>query len=536
MKSKMKLFLLTVLFSFLLFTGMAQEIAVIPAPVKIQTESKGTFQLRNRAVIVFDSTLQNSADFLRDYCSAYYGISLKSGSKPDTKHEIRLAVEKDFEAGQYVLEINKNGINIKGSEDGVFYGIQSLVQLLPLSENNQKNTVYLPFVAIEDRPRFQYRGIMLDVARYFFDLRFLKKCVDYAALHKMNYFHLHLTDDQGWRIEIKKYPHLTEVGSWRNGTIIGLYPGTGNDGKRHGGFYTQDEIRELVDYAQKKYITIVPEIEMPGHALGALTAYPALGCTGGPYSVKEIWGISDDVFCAGNDSVFIFIQDILDEVITLFPSQYIHIGGDECPKVRWEKCPKCQARIQAENLKDEHELQSYFITRIDNYLAAKGRTVIGWDEILEGGISPNATIMSWRGNGEFGCLGAAHAKHPVIMTPSFGFYLDYPQTSAEDSLAANWGGVTSMNKTYHIDPVIDKLTAEEAKYVIGGQANIWTEYMNNPRKVEYMTFPRLSAVSEVLWSPKEKRNWESFKNRLQSQYKRYQLWGTQYNPANPDAE
>jgi hexosaminidase len=376
--------------------------------------------------------------------------------------------------------------------------------------------------------------MLLDLGRHYFTASFIKKCIDMAAHHKMNYIQLHLTDDQGWRVEIKKYPNLNQTGSWRNGTIIGQWPGTGNDSIRHGGFYTREEIKDMVDYAQKRFVTIIPEIEMPGHSLAALASYPWLGCTGGPYQVKETWGAGDDVFCAGNDSVYSFLQDVLDEVMKLFPSKYIHIGGDECPKERWKNCPECQARIKAENLKNEDELQSYFIRRIEKFINSKSRIIIGWDEILEGGIAPNAVVMSWRGDGESGCLGAVKEKHLVIMTPSSRFYLDYPQTSEEDSLAANWGGVSSVNNVYTYNPVIEGLKDDEVKYVIGGQANIWTEYMSNPAKVEYMMLPRLSAVSEVLWSPQDLRDWEDFKIRMKKQYQRYNLWGTKFNPANID--
>ena len=275
---------------------------------------------------------------------------------------------------------------------------------------------------------------------------------------------------------------------------------------------------------------------MPGHSLAALAAYPNLGCTGGPYQVKESWGITDDVYCAGNDSVFTFLQGIIDEVIDIFPSKYIHIGGDECRKDRWKACPKCQKRIKTEHLKDEHELQSYFVTRMEKYINSKGRTIIGWDEILEGGIAPNAVVMSWRGDGTQGLEGALRAKHPVIFTPSYGFYLDYPQTSHEDSLAANWGGVTSVKKSYLIEPITDSVKSEDLRLILGAQTNIWTEYMSNPAKVEYMMLPRLSAISEVLWSPKEARNWDDFKNRMEFQYQRYQWWGYAYNPVPADNE
>lgn len=517
---------------------VAQEISIIPKPAEMIVTNHGTFKISERTAFVYDPQLLNSVAFFSGYCNDHFHFSPKmiQNSRERNSGCIKLVFDPMFTEGKYVIEVTRSEILIRGSEDGVFYGVQTLIQLLPAEIKAGHRKIEVPCVHISDQPRFSYRGMHLDVSRHFFTVDFLKQCINLAAYHKLNRFHLHLTDDQGWRIEIGKYPELTRVGAWRNGTMKGLFPGSGNDSIRHGGYYTRDEIRDLVAYAQERYITIVPEIEMPGHSLAALASYPHLGCTGGPYRVKESWGISYDVFCAGNDSTFLFLQDVLDEVTDLFPSELIHIGGDECPKVSWKNCPRCQARIKEQNLTDETELQSYFVRRIEKYLNAKGRTIIGWDEILEGGIAPNAVVMSWRGDGESGCLDAVKTGHRVIMTPSYGFYLDYPQTSHEDSLAANWGGVTSLKKVYDYDPRIEKLNDKEVELVIGGQANIWTEYMSNPAKVTYMALPRLSAVSEVLWSPRESKNWDDFKNRLQKQYKRYKLWGVCFNPANPDDE
>jgi hexosaminidase len=534
MKSRKSIYLLLLLLSISCSRHPGQDISIIPLPAEMENTGPGRFRLSENTIIQFDQDVMNAASFFNDYCREIYGIDLKSMSsdRPGKKSNIiRLQYVKDLPPGQYRLSIKKRGIMIQGSEDGVFYGIQTLIQLLPSSPEAGQKSLEVPYVRINDQPRFSYRGMLLDVGRYFLPVDFLKKCIDYAAYHKINYFHLHLTDDQGWRIEIRKYPRLTEVGAWRQGTIIGLWPGTGNDSIPHGGYYTQDEIRELVAYAQDRYVTLIPEIEMPAHSLSALASYPYLGCTGGPYQVREIWGTTPDVFCAGNDSTFEFLQDVLDEVMDLFPSQYIHVGGDECRKDRWNECDKCQMRIKTENLKDEDELQSYFIKRIEKHINSRARTLIGWDEILEGGVAPNAVVMSWRGNGEAGCLGAVKAGNQVIMTPSYSFYLDYPQTSQEDSLAADWGGVTPVSKVYGYEPVLEQLSVEEAALVIGAQANIWTEYMNNPAKVEYMAFPRLSAVSEVLWSPAEVREWDDFRRRMESQYKKYNLWGVAYNPA-----
>jgi hexosaminidase len=400
----------------------------------------------------------------------------------------------------------------------------------------------IPAVSIQDAPRFAYRGLHLDVARHLFPLEFIKKYIDYIALHKMNYFHWHLTDDQGWRIEIKKYPALMSVGAYRNGTIVGRFPGKGNDNTQYGGYYTQDEVKEIVQYAADRYITVVPEIEMPGHASAAIAAYPWLSCfpdkptviprteaaTGGNQGIKKVqetWGVFDDVFCAGNDSTFLFLQNVLEEVLPLFPSKHIHVGGDESPKTHWKKCPRCQARIKAESLKDEHQLQSYFIQRMEKYLNDKGRTLIGWDEILEGGLAPNAVVMSWRG--EKRGIAAAKQKHFVIMTPGKPVYFDHTQSKKEDSVTI--GGYNPLESVYAYEPVPKELKKDDAKYVMGAQANLWTEYIKHPAKVEYMIFPRLSALSEVLWSPKEKKNWKDFEKRLQLQFKRYDLWKANYS-------
>lgn len=519
--------------------AFSQDLPIIPVPAQVNAVAPGHITITSKTSLVFEIPLERSALYLGNYCRDVYRLNLcvrPSTGKKSAKNRISLEFDSTMVPGQYTLRISDKEIRIRGSADGVFYGIQSLIQLLPVTVPDRADKLEVPFVDIADMPRFEYRGMLLDVGRHFFGVGFLKKCIDYAAYHKMNIFHLHLTDDQGWRIEIKRYPMLNQIGSWRNGTMIGLYPGTGNDSIRHGGYYTQDELKELVAYARDRFITLIPEIEMPGHALAALASYPYLGCTGGPYRVKESWGYSGDVFCAGKESTFEFIQHVLDEVMEIFPSKYIHIGGDECPKERWQQCAACQAKIKEKGLADEQALQHYFVTRIQQYLSAKGRTIIGWDEILEGGTAPDAVIMSWRGDGEQGCLNAVRAKRHVILAPSYGFYLDYPQTSTEDSLAANWGGVTSVRKTYQYEPANKKLTPADIPWILGGQANVWTEYMSNESKVEYMIFPRLSAVSEVLWSPMELRSWENFKNRLDFQYKRYRLWGAVFNPADPDLE
>jgi len=506
--------------------------SIIPVPAEISIPKDASFTLSRSATLAYDKPLQHAANFLNNYCKEMYGLNLIPRFSSRSAAMIRLVHNRHYKPECYKLEITGKGVLIEGSETGVFYGVQSLLQLLPTEKAFEK--ISLPYVVINDKPRFAYRGLMLDVSRHFFTVDFIKKMLDYMAYHKLNRFHWHLCDDQGWRLEIKAFPLLTQIGAWRDGTIIGLYPGTGNDGKRYGGFYTQDEIREVVKYAAERYITVVPEMEMPGHCLAALSAYPYLGCRGTGYQVSQIWGVSKDVLCVGNDSVFSFLEKVIDEVVDLFPSKFLHIGGDECPRDRWKECPKCQARIRSEGLPNEAALQSYLVNRIEKYVESKGRKIIAWDETLDEDVNTKAYIMSWRGDGSNGCLKATSTNHFTIMTPSYGFYFDYPQHAKEDSLAANWGGVTSVSKTYHIEPVLPQIAPGKEQFVIGAQANVWTEYMSNPRKVEYMLFPRLSAMSEVVWSPKGKRNWDDFKRRMNTQFKRYVLWDANFNPADVD--
>jgi hexosaminidase len=529
-----------VLFSFSTFS---QQLNIIPQPAAIKL-GKGAFVIDKKIKIAHDSKTKNAAEFLADYLNSYYKIKTElTPGIPKEKSILLISAPVD-KKGSYKLDVDQKAISISGDETGVFYGVQTLIQLLPVQPADSKPgnlRISIPFASIQDYPRFSYRGMHLDVGRHFFPVSFVKKYIDYLALHKMNYFHWHLTEDQGWRIEIKKYPKLTEVGAWRNGTIIGRFPGTGNDGIRYGGYYTQEEIKDVVAYAAKRYITVIPEIEMPGHSSAAIAAYPWLSCfpnestkhppqcawygdTTGK-QVQQTWGVFDDVFCAGKDSTFEFLQDVLDEVMALFPSKYIHVGGDECPKANWKRCPFCQKRIKDEHLKDEHELQSYFIQRMEKYLNSKGRTLIGWDEILEGGLAPNAAVMSWRG--EAGGIAAAREKHNVIMTPGAWVYFDHSQSQNEDSVTI--GGYTPVEKTYSYEPVSDSLTKEQGQYILGAQGNVWTEYMGNERKVEYMIFPRMAALSEVLWS--KKKDSADFEKRLMTQFKRYDLWKANYSKA-----
>ncbi len=527
-----------------------QSINIIPKPSAARIGT-GSFAISNNTVLsVADEGDRKAADFFNDYLNQYYGFKLEI-DKQGGKNYIRLFTKKFIKAPDkdaYTLDINKDGVTISGDTyAGTFYGIQSLIQLLPVTAGKTASAnerLSVPFISIQDAPRFAYRGMHLDVARHFFPVSFVKKYIDYLALHKLNYFHWHLTDDQGWRIEIKKYPKLTQDGSCRNGTIIGRYPGSANDNIRYCGFYTQEEIKEVVQYAMDRHITVIPEIEMPGHASAAIAAYPHLSCfpeeeTKIPTfpseasknikgkKVQETWGIFDDVFCAGKDSTFQFLQDVIDEVLPLFPSKYIHIGGDECPKNNWKRCPQCQARMKKEGLKDEHELQSYFVQRMEKYINSKGRTIIGWDEILEGGLAPNAVVMSWRG--EAGGIEAAKQNHDVIMTPSNFMYFDYAQNLSEDSVT--FGSYTPLDEVYSYNPVPKQLNQQQAKYILGAQANLWTEYIKNPRKVEYQVFPRISALSEVLWTEPAKKDLVDFEKRLQVQLNRYRMWGINYSNA-----
>jgi hexosaminidase len=520
----------------------AQEIALIPQPEKL-TLGSGNFSITPKTKIVLaGSGLEQSAKFLNDYLQSFFGFKLAIQKSGDFKNNIVLNYEKMEYGipGAYQLHIKKDEIYIGGDNaTGTFYGVQTLIQLLPYVKSN---SLSVPIVEIEDKPRFGYRGLMLDVGRHFFPLGYVKKFIDFIAMHKMNTMQLHLTEDQGWRIEIKKYPKLTSVGAYRNGTIMGHYPGKGNDNLRYGGFYTQNEIKEMVKYAADRFVTIIPEIEMPGHASAAIAAYPQLSCfpdsatkhnsrvawSGSEQGkqVQQAWGIYDDVF-APTEYTFNFLQDVLDEVLALFPSKYIHIGGDECPKGSWKKSDFCQQLIKDKNLKDEHGLQSYFIQRMEKYLNGKGRQIIGWDEILEGGLAPNAAVMSWRG--EKGGIAAAKEKHQVIMTPTGWAYFDYSQTKKEDSLTI--GGYLTVQKVYSYEPIPKELAVDEVKYIMGAQANLWTEYIDNPKKLEYMLFPRLSAMSEVLWSPKASKDWNSFEKRLETQFKRYDFWNWNHSNA-----
>ncbi|MDR0793471.1 MAG: beta-N-acetylhexosaminidase [Chitinophagaceae bacterium] len=521
----------------------AQDVNIIPKPLSVETKD-GIFSISSSTkLFFFDKKLEKSANYLNAYLRKYYGISLATGKDAPGKNTIvlRLAQQDDpSNTGAYKLEVKESGVDISGNTDtAVFYGIQTLIQLLPTDKTEWNKWLNIPQVNIKDEPRFGYRGAMLDVGRNFEPVDFIERYIDLLALHKLNTFHWHLTDDQGWRIEIKKYPLLTQVGGCRNGTIIGHHPGTGNDNQKVCGYYTQAQVKQIVKYAAERYITVIPEIELPGHSSAAIAAYPQLSCfPDEPTEIKkgvewagskegkqvqQSWGVYPDVY-APTEYTFNFLQDVFNEIIPLFPSKYIHIGGDECPKDYWKRSEFCQNLIKEKGLKDEHGLQSYFVGRIEKYLNSKGKNIIGWDEILEGGLAPNATVMSWRGIK--GGIEAAKQKHNVVMTPTSNVYIDYSQLANEDSLTI--GGYLPIQKVYSYEPVPEELAPDEQKYVLGTQVNLWTEYVRNPAKVEYMAFPRLAALSEVAWTKKESKNYTDFKNRLQTELLRYKMWKVNY--------
>lgn len=490
---------------------------IIPMPAQMES-TKGEFVLDQSVGMSFDSNLKVSATFLKEFIEKGSAIQLRQNNKISFIQDDTISNDEGYQ-----LTITPKQIEIRAKTDqGAFYAVQSLRQLLPVDLENgtfYMENITIPSVAITDSPQFKHRGMHLDVGRHYFSVDFIKKYIDALAMLKMNTFHWHLTEDQGWRIEIKKYPKLQEVAAFREQTLIGSYNADPQqfDGKRYGGFYTQEEIKDVVAYAQNRHVTIIPEIEMPGHAQAAISAYPELGCTGEQIKVAETWGVFDHIFCS-KDETFEFLENVLDEVLELFPSKYIHIGGDEAPKTHWENCPNCQQRIKEEGLKDEHELQNYFITRIEKYLNGKGRQIIGWDEILEGGLAPNATVMSWRGTQ--GAIEAAKQHHNVIMTPTSHCYFDYKQSDNEDEPLANSGGFLPLEKVYSFNPIPEELTEEESQYVLGAQGNVWTEYIPNEKQVEYMVFPRILAMSEVLWTPTNNKNYADFIARVEHFHQR----------------
>ncbi|HQB27963.1 MAG TPA: family 20 glycosylhydrolase [Paludibacter sp.] len=511
-----------------------REISVIPKPHSVVIQS-GEFQFNANTLIVLhdhSEAYQKIATALSDRFIKSAGFSLKIKSSPDTVYTRNAIIFKN-KAGMvdeaYQLEVNTDCITVfSSSPKGAFYALQTIYQLLPpqIFGQKQKNVKWsVPCVKIDDKPQFSYRGMHLDVCLHFFTVDEIKRYLDLMAMHKLNVFHWHLTEDQGWRIEIKKYPRLTEFGSIRKETVIGTHKSGFYDGTPYGGFYTQEEIKEIVNYAADRFITIIPEIEMPGHALAAIACYPHLSCgLEEKYEVATRWGIFPQVFCPKAET-FEFLEDVLTEVMELFPSKYIHIGGDECPKSSWKKCRHCQNLIKILGLKDEFELQSFFIQRIEKFINEKGRQIIGWDEILQGGLAPNATVMSWLG--EEGGIKAAQQHHDVIMCPHTKYYLDYYQADPNKELLA-MGHLVTLQEVYDYSPVPEVLSDEEKVYIKGIQGCVWTEYMPNFKRVEYMAYPRACAISETAWTQEKNKNWKDFTSRLEKHFERLDQMGVNY--------
>lgn len=506
---------------------------VIPMPHEIVAAQGSPFVLKSGVKILYpegNAQMQRNAELLAEYLKTATGKDFAVEAGTEGKNAIVLALGVDNKNPEaYELKVAGEGVTVKGAtEAGVFYGIQTLRKSLPVAVGAN---ISLPAVDIKDAPRFAYRGAHFDTSRHFFTVDEVKTYIDMLALHNMNRMHWHFTEDQGWRIEIKKYPKLTEIGSKRSETVIGKNSGK-YDGVPHEGFYTQEEAKEIVKYAAERFITVIPEIDIPGHMQAALASYPELGCTGGPYEVWKMWGVSEDVLCIGNDQSLKFLEDVFAELIEIFPSEYIHIGGDECPKVRWAQCPKCQARIKQLGLKSdakhtkEERLQSYVISHVEKFLNEHGRQIIGWDEILEGGLAPNATVMSWRGEG--GGIEAAKQHHDVIMTPNTYLYFDYYQSKDTDNEPLAIGGYLPVERVYSYEPMPKSLTPDEQKYIKGVQANLWTEYIPTFSHAQYMVLPRWAALAEVQWSAPEKKDYANFLSRLPRLIQWYDAEGYNY--------
>lgn len=515
------------------------SIKIIPKPIKLE-KSKGFFKIESKTRITkpVNDKDSSTATYFQNLMKSVGGTTLKLGKPFEDYNVIRFVLSANKQLGRegYSLEVTPDLIEIKANDPaGLFYGVQTLLQLLPpeiYGSNPEKiNEWKVPCCKIWDKPRFEWRGMHLDVSRHFFPLEFIKRYIDLLAMHKMNKFHWHLTDDNGWRIEIKKYPLLTEIAGWHvdreNMPWREVTPPKPDEKATYGGFYTQDEIREIIQYAGERYITIIPEIEMPGHTSEVFAAYPELSCTGEKLYVQpgSYWPNSD-ILCAGKEETFSFLENVLDEVIELFPSEYIHIGGDEADKTQWKKCLLCQNRIKNEGLKDENELQSYFVKRIEKYLTSKGKKLIGWDEILEGGLAPEATVMSWRGFK--GGREAAEQNHDVIMCPTSFCYFDYYQANPAFEPEAI-GGFVSLKKVYSFEPVPEGLPADKADFILGAQGNVWTEFIKTPGHAEYMAVPRMTALAEVVWTLKDQRNWDDFRERLNTQFKRFDAMRVNYS-------
>ncbi len=513
-------------------------IAIIPRPASL-TQQPGAFTLNARTVIAVDAATRALGYQLADYLAPATGLRLavRDGHAAANAIVLRIARSPDTlgEEG-YRLTVTPRLITISASAPaGIFYGIQTLRQLLPPQVFRAAPVLGVtwsaPAVTIADAPRFSWRGAHLDVARHFMPKEFVRKYLDLMAIHKLNRFHWHLTEDQGWRLAIARYPRLTDVGAWRRRTVIG-HPGSDStqdqyDGRRHGGFYTQDDVREIVAYAAARFITVVPEIEMPGHSQAAIAAYPELGNTGAQLEVWDSWGVSENILNPG-DSTIAFYQRVLEEVMALFPGPWIHIGGDEAAKAQWRQSALAQARIRELGLHGEDELQAWFIRQMDGFLSARGRRLIGWDEILEGGLAPNATVMSWRGTA--GGIAAARAGHDVVMTPGSHTYFDHYQSRDQASEPLAIGGFLPLDTVYAYEPVPAALTADEARHVLGTQAQLWTEYIPDPKQAEYMAFPRLCALAEVAWTPRPLRDYADFRMRLATHLKRLAALDVNYRP------
>ena len=532
----MKNILLTLLAAVLVLScrenGQPQPFSVIPMPNDV-TLAEGSFNVAGALVSVDDNLDEASAKAVKAFSETLETVT----GKPMTGKRggvIRFGLNPNMGTEEYFLQVKPDGVNVEASAfGGFFYAIQTLKQMLPAEVygNQKANAAWLlPCVTILDAPRFDYRGIHMDPCRHFWSVEETKRYIDIAATYKLNRLHWHLTEDQGWRMEIKKYPKLTEVGAWRSGTCIGK-DFDSNDGIRYGGFYTQDEMREIVAYAAERNITVIPEVDLPGHMVAALAAYPELGCTGGPYEVWTRWGVSEDVLCVGKEETFTFLEDVLTEVMDIFPSEYIHIGGDECPKDRWRNCPLCQARIKQlglkahDNFSAEEELQAYVTSRIQKFLNDHGRKIIGWDEILDGSLAPGATVMSWRGTE--GGIRAAELGFDVVMTPNSHMYIDYYQSRERDKEPLCIGGYVPVEKVYSYEPY-EGMTPGTEDHILGVQANLWTEYVTSPEFLEYMLLPRMCALSEVQWCNADRKDYTRFDSSLDHTFKMLDVMGYAY--------
>lgn len=507
------------------------SVQIIPYPQEVKA-GFGEFDFDGVSFIIKGVEDPAASDYIRTFQAL---VQEKTG-KVDGRSRVVFVCDASLAPEEYVLQVRRRKVEVRASAlNGFVYAIQSLKQMMPLciwgGEVPQGQSWKVPAVKIHDYPRFGYRGQHLDCSRHFFSTDEVKKILNLMSVHKMNRFHWHLTDDQGWRVEIRKHPRLTSVGGWRNGTMIGK-SWSSDDHVRYGGFYSQEELRDVVAYAASLGITVIPEIDMPGHMQGVLAAYPELGCTGGPYDVWKVWGVSEEVLCAGNEKVYALMEDVLTELMDIFPSEYIHIGGDECPKVRWKSCPKCQAKIHElglcddDHFKAEDYLQTYYMNRVEKFLNEHGRKIIGWDEILEGDISQSATIMSWRGTE--GGIKAAQSGRDAIMTPNSHMYLDYCQSDTPENEPLCIGGCLPLEKVYSYEPLLPTMTEEECSHILGVQANLWTEYIASNEYLEYMLLPRHTALSEVQWCNADNKDWERFCNSLKHMQQIYEALGFNY--------